>query len=62
MKSRGPELQKGWGQIATPLLVATEGGTVAGDARQDLEKRSGKKVVSKENYLRSPQDKKLLKK
>jgi hypothetical protein len=32
--------------------AAKEGGSVAGKAREDLEKRSGKKVVSKENYLR----------
>ncbi|MBI5699052.1 Bro-N domain-containing protein [Candidatus Saganbacteria bacterium] len=31
--------------------AAQEGGSVAGKARADLEKRSGKKVVSKENYL-----------
>ena len=32
--------------------IAKEGGQVAGKARKDLEKRSGKKVVSRENYLR----------
>ncbi len=37
------------------------GGSVAGKARRDLEKKSGKKVVSKKNYLKAPQDKKLLK-
>jgi len=31
--------------------TAREGGSVAGKARADLEKRSGKMVVSKENYL-----------
>ncbi|MBU0630529.1 MAG: Bro-N domain-containing protein [Candidatus Margulisbacteria bacterium] len=31
--------------------TARAGGAVAGRAREDLEKRSGKKVVSKENYL-----------
>jgi hypothetical protein len=31
--------------------IAKEGGQVAGKAREDLEKRSGKKVVTKENYL-----------
>jgi DNA-damage-inducible protein D len=31
--------------------VAQEGGQVAGKARADLEKRSGKKVVTQENYL-----------
>ena len=37
------------------------GGSVAGKARRDLEKKSGKKVTSKKNYLKAPQDKKLLK-
>jgi len=40
---------------------ARQGGSVAGKARRDLEKKSGKKVVSKKNYLKAPQDKKLLK-
>ena len=43
-------------------LAARSGGAVAGRARKDLEKESGKKIVSKENYLKSPQDKKRLKK
>jgi len=30
--------------------AANEGGTVAGNARKDLEKRSGRKVVSAINY------------
>lgn len=34
--------------------AAKEGGTIAGDARKALEKKSGKRVVSKENYLASP--------
>jgi DNA-damage-inducible protein D len=40
---------------------ARQGGSVAGKARRDLEKKSGKKVASKQNYLKAPQDKKLLK-
>ncbi len=40
---------------------ARQGGEVAGKARRDLEKKSGKKVASKKNYLEAPQDKKLLK-
>ncbi len=40
--------------------AAHEGGDVAGKARQDLERRTRKKVVSKGNYLKAPQDKKLL--
>jgi len=41
--------------------VAFEGGSVAGNARKDLEQKSGKKVISKENYKKLPQNKKLLK-
>jgi len=40
---------------------ARQGGSVAGKARKDLENKSGKKVASKKNYLKAPQDKKLLK-
>ncbi|KKQ44484.1 MAG: hypothetical protein US63_C0026G0003 [Candidatus Moranbacteria bacterium GW2011_GWC2_37_8] len=40
---------------------AKAGGDIAGGARKNLEKRLGKSVVSKYNYLKSPQDKKLLK-
>lgn len=42
--------------------TAQEGGAVAGRARKDLESKTGKKVVSRENYLNKPQDKKLLNK
>jgi len=35
--------------------VAREGGTVAGSARKDLEKRSGHKVVSAVNYKKLPE-------
>ena len=31
--------------------VAKEGGNVAGNARKELEQKTGKKVVSKQNYL-----------
>ncbi len=41
---------------------AREGGDIAGDARRKLEKRLGRRVVSKENYVRAPENKKLLKK
>ena len=34
--------------------AAREGGTIAGDARKALEAKSGKRVVSKENYLAPP--------
>jgi len=39
---------------------AIKGGEVAGRARSDLENKSGKKVASRRNYLRAPQNKKLL--
>jgi DNA-damage-inducible protein D len=35
--------------------VAKQGGDVAGNARKELEKKTGKKVVSKENYLQLPE-------
>lgn len=35
--------------------AALEGGSVAGNARKELESRSGKKVLSSENYLDAPQ-------
>ena len=41
--------------------AAIEGGEVAGKARKDLESKTGKRVVSKQNYLTKPQNKKLLK-
>ena len=47
---RFPELKK----------AAKDGGNVAGIARKKLEEESGKKVVSKQNYLNEPEDKKLL--
>lgn len=42
--------------------AACEGGGVAGNARKELERKSGKKVVSQGNYLKTPQNKKLLEK
>ncbi len=41
--------------------VAFEGGTIAGNARKELERKSGKKVTSKENYKKLSQSKKTLK-
>jgi len=41
--------------------AALEGGDVAGKARKDLESRTGKRVVSRRNYLQQPEDRKLLK-
>ena len=41
--------------------VAGEGGTVAGNARRELEKKSGRKVVTSENYLALTQSAKKVK-
>ena len=40
--------------------AAKEGGTVAGVAREELERRSGENVVTQENYLNEPETKKRL--
>jgi hypothetical protein len=40
--------------------AAQEGGAVAGNARKELERKSGKKVLTRKNYLKEPQNKKLL--
>jgi len=40
--------------------AAVEGGEVAGKARKDLESRTGKRIVSRENYLLEPQSRKAL--
>ncbi len=39
---------------------AKEGGDVAGSTRKDIEKRLGKSVVSKDNYLETPESKKRI--
>lgn len=41
-------------------VAAHEGGAVAGNARRELEKKSGRKVVSRENYLAAPESAKRL--
>lgn len=41
--------------------VAQKGGSVAGKARKDLEKKSGRKVSTSKNYLSKSEDKKRLK-
>lgn len=41
--------------------AACKGGEVAGKARKDLEKKTGKRVISRENYLTMPQSVKKLK-
>jgi len=40
--------------------ASLKGGGVAGKARKDLEKKIGKKVVSRENYLTEPESRKRL--
>ncbi len=40
--------------------AAHEGGTVAGTAKKDLENRTSRKVISKENYLNAPQGRKRI--
>ena len=35
--------------------AALEGGTVAGNARRELEEKSGKKISTKENYKEIPE-------
>lgn len=42
--------------------ASREGGTIAGNARKELERKSSQKVSTRQNFLRSPQNKKLLKK
>jgi DNA-damage-inducible protein D len=39
---------------------SSRGGRIAGNARKELEKELGRSVVSKNNFLRKPQNKKLL--
>lgn len=41
-------------------IAASEGGSVAGKAREDLEKKSGKKISTRKNYLPKLGDKKRL--
>ena len=38
---------------------ARSGGKIAGNARKELEKKLGRSVVSRRNYLKTPQDKRL---
>ncbi len=65
--SRDELLKGNWGTICTPVeMIAADGrkrkiqaadtkgllrGSVAGNARKDLETKTGKKIVSSENYL-----------
>ena len=40
--------------------VARQGGHVAGKARKEIESKTGKKVITKDSYIKLSQDKKLL--
>lgn len=42
------------------LKLEAPGENVAGNARKELERRSGRKVSTKQNYLIQPQNPKLL--
>ncbi len=37
------------------MIVIVEGGTVAGNARRELERKSGRRVSSRENYKEIPE-------
>ncbi len=39
--------------------AARQGGTIAGNARRELERKSGQKITTPRNYLRTPQNPKL---
>lgn len=53
------EDSKGVGKLKAD---ARAGGDIAGGARKQLEKRLGRSVVSRRNFLQQPEDKKRLKK
>jgi hypothetical protein len=40
-------------------IVAKEGGKIAGEARKKLEKKSGKKVFTRRNYLKESKKKRI---
>ncbi len=40
---------------------AKDGGKIAGDAKKELEKKTGKKISTNKNYLDAPENKKRLK-
>jgi len=41
-------------------IAANKGGRIAGKARKELESQTGKRVVSRENYLEGPPARKAL--
>lgn len=48
---------QGFGENKT---AARKGGTIAGNARKELERKSGKKVSTKKNYLARNNDQKII--
>lgn len=54
------EITKSRESVGVPKLKkdAKEGGAIAGNTRKTIEKKIGKKVVNKENYLDKPQKEK----
>ena len=67
MRRRDPELSKGWGQIATPLSIQTAGGIQNSIVQRGgtnctppvLEKKTRKKVSTKQNCLPGKEQGKL---
>ena len=48
-------------EIAKNKTASIQGGNVAGNARKELERKSGRRVSTKQNYLTNPQRQKSLK-
>ena len=66
MRSRNPELNTNWGTICTPLAMLAADGKMrkiqtSNAARVQLEKTTGKKVISNKNAksIKPPDNKKL---
>lgn len=57
------EIHRNEDSVGVPKLKsdANAGGDIAGGARKQLEKRLGRSLISRKNYLRKPQEKVLLK-
>ena len=60
MRTRDPELDLRWGTNCTPIEIrAADGGKVAKNAREELERQLGRSVISSErasDYLRPIED------
>ncbi len=66
MRSRNPELNTNWGTICTPVAMLAADGKmrkiqISNAARVQLEKTTGKKVISNKNAksIKPPENKKL---